>query len=361
MPVFAMNAYAARRVCNTVRLTAAVFAAGVAAPAVAQSPAATCALAYHTALADLNKSAGESIAGAVGALRAADPLLPGRWIYSQALLGKPVRQVFRPKFQRVCLEPIVVAGRNRCRRYGELVATEPPSLPAELEISPAPTAPELRVLKAVADLVEGQGAIPDVGNNGRHRWLAQRATADLKSYISQPPHPAICSGAREVADFYSAALVPLQKRVTSVGDLVTTARALAVERIAGLAPASGNAAPASGPDASSPAKPLVALVADAVQPLLGASDLAAVRAETSTLAALQRAKPALVAAQAEAQASGDPARLALVLATGRAVRMLEAAAYAEIYAARYARFSAAVMSTPQQIIDIHKRICTCGP
>ena len=46
---------------------------------------------------------------------------------------------------------------------------------------------------------------------------------------------------------------------------------------------------------------------------------------------------------------------------GNAVRMLEAAAYAEIYAARYARFSETVIAMPQQIIDIHKRVCTCGP
>ena len=325
----------------------------------AQTSGASCSSAYHAALVELNATKGAGIAGAVAAMRAADPVLPGRWIYSQSLMGKPGKKQRATEDLRPCLEPFKFAGRVRCRKFGEAPASAAPLQPTELDIVPAPSPAELRVLKAVADLVEARGGIPDIGNNGRYRWLAERATSDIKTYIAQPPHEAICSGASEVAEFYATQMKPLQKRAADVGELVAKARALAAERIAALVAEIGRFTAAAEPNAAGSIS-LVQLTADAVRPVLADADVTAVLAETSALAALQRAKPALISAQVAAGDAETSAGVrARVLAAGRAVRMIEAAAYAEIYAQRYAQFTSAVVSMPQEIQTARKRACTC--
>ena len=324
----------------------------------AQISGGSCSSAYHAALSELNTTKGASVANAVTAMRAADAMLPGRWIYSQALLGKPAKKQRAPEDLRPCLEPFKFAGRIRCRKFGEAPPQADPQQPTELDIAPPPSPAELRVLKAVADLVDARGGVPDIGNNGRYRWLAERATSDIKTYIAQPPHEAICSGANEVTEFYAAQLKPLQKRAADVGELVVKARALAAERYVGLMADIGRQSAAAEPGASN-AISLVQLTADAVRPVLDEGDVAAVLGETTALAALQRAKPALIKAQVAA-AGGDALVRDHVLAAGRVVRMIEAAAYAEIYAQRYAAFNSAVITMPQEIQVAHKRVCTCG-
>jgi hypothetical protein len=332
----------------------------------------SCSAAYHGALTALHTAQGDALGGAVGAMRASDPVLPGRWIYAQALFAKGLPKTKLLEETRPCLEKVKVAGRLRCARYDD--AAEPP-LPSELVITASPNAEELRVLKAVADLVEGRGAVPDVGPNGKYQWVAQRAAGDLKLYMSQPAHPALCSGGKDFAAFYGDVLKTLQKRMSDVGELGKKARALAVNRMAGMAvpdakvAAAGTSADSAPPAAAAPAadnasKSLVMLVADAVRPILSADELASVSAEKSALAALQRAKPMLIAAQAAAGKVDDSQARertqASVQAAGRAVRQLEAVAYTDIYAQRYQAFATTVLTMPQAIQDTHKRTCTCG-
>ena len=323
--------------------------------AIAQSAEpASCATAYFTALGDLRTAKGDDLANAVSNLRASDAALPGRWLYAQTLFPKPgAKRVAEP--ERPCLEKVRAAGRTRCVRYDEAVPTP---MPTELMIGPAPNAEELRTLKALNDLVEGRGAVPEVGNNGRYTWLAQRATGDLKTYISQPSHPALCAGGNEVAEFYGSTLRQLQKRIDEVADLAKKARTLALARVSeALTAANGSAPPPAAPAPTASLNELIALTVKAAAPQATTVEL---EAERTTLGALQRAKPLLIEAQVAAQKGDDPAVRDRILAAGRAVRMLEAAAYGEIYVARYRKFAGAVLSLPQEIQQAHKRTCTCA-
>lgn len=333
---------------------------GLALDASAQSaPPASCSTAYYAALGELRKSKGDDVASAMTALRAADPTLPGRWIYARSVFPKAGRAAALPvAAERVCIDKIKVAGRVRCAKYAEPQAGREPELPSELTISPAPTNDEMRILKAVADLADGRGAIPDVGNNGRYMWVTQRATNDLRLYMTQPAHPALCAGGREITDFYTNALKPLQKRIDDVGDLVKRARLLAAVRVAAALPAPVEGATLP-PAPTIAGLPLVEMTADAVRGVVSAEDATAVLGEHSPLAALMRAKPALIAAQVAADKAGDQTMRERVLASGRAVRMIEAAAYAEIYASRYAKFSSTIMVLPREIQAAHAKTCTC--
>jgi hypothetical protein len=210
--------------------------------------------------------------------------------------------------------------------------------------------------------------VPEVGHNGRYYWMSQRAASDLKTYMSQPSHPALCSGGKDFAEFYAQTLGPLQKRIGDVSEMAKKARALAIARVkeaVGLKVGaevldSGGvitkqfAAPEIAADAS-----LVTLVAEAAGVVVAAPVKAEIAAEMTPLAALRRAKPALAAVQVSSQ--DDAIGRELVLAAGRAVRMLEAAAYSDIYVERYKAFSASVLSMPQAIKAAHTQACTCGP
>lgn len=384
-----MSRCATRRTRNSLRAASGTILHAIACLALAASHAVaqeanSCSTAYHAALGELRATKGDDLAGAVSAMRAADPMLPGFWLYSAGLFGKPIRRTKPVLAERPCLETTKISGRVRCVRYGAPAEPAEPPMPTELEITPPPTADELRVIKAVADLVSGRGAIPDVGPNGRQTWLATRATSDLKTYITQPPHVALCSGGREVTEFYANSLKPLQKRADDVANLSRRAHMLAAERVvAAITSAHGPAAspsaeaqvaastsavasPAAAPpvpaSAAEMAKlPLVAMVAEAARGVVPADDIDTIRRETSALAALRRAKPMLIMAQYEANKADDRARRERVLAAGRAVRMIEAAAYADVYAERYAKFSASVIALPAQIRAAHERTCTCGP
>ena len=331
--------------------------------AVAQAGA-TCSVAYHAALGELHAKRGENLGRAVAALRAPDAVLPGRWLYSQALF--PGAKKNRPvAVERPCAERVKVTGRMRCLRYEDAAA---PEVPSELTVMPNPHAEELRVLKALNDLVEARGGVPEVGGNGRYSWLAQRAASDLKLYISQPMHPALCSGGTDFAEFYANTLKPLQKRIDDVGELSKKARALAIARVNDANTAEAAALSETAKDAPKPAitiavsadAPFPALVTDAIRSVVPAAALAEVAAETTALAALRRAKTALIAAQVEAQGGEDQKARDRVLAAGRAVRMLEAAAYGEVYVERYKKFTADVLGTPQAIKAVHARACTCA-
>jgi hypothetical protein len=369
-PVTRPNSHLQHRL---IRALATLLIATAVAPTVhAQQPAlSACATAYHASLEVLRAKRGDSLAQAVTVLKAPDVSLPGRWLYAQSLF--PNTKKTRPiEVERTCLERTKVAGRLRCTKYDEPAA---PQIPAELTISPAPNAEEMRIFRAFNDLVEGRGGVPEVGNNGRYFWLAQRAASDLKLYISQPAHPALCAGGKDFAEFYANSMKSLQKRIDEVTDLSKKARALAFARVAdasiqsstpstapGTAPNTGSDAKPETPAPARPADaPLVVLIADAVRPVLPASAVADVAAETTPLAALRRAKAALVAAQVEAQAAEDAKPRDRILGSARAIRMLEAAAYGEIYVERYKKFTADVISFPQQIIATHAAACTCSP
>jgi hypothetical protein len=352
---------AAVRGIGAVLITLSLMAART--QAQAQAPAgASCSAAFHSAMGEVLAKQGESLGGAVAAMRAPDATLPGSWLYAQSLF--PVKKNKLPAVERPCAERVKVAGRMRCVRYEDGALAD---VPSELTIAPLPSTEELRIIKLLNDLVEGRGGVPEVGNNGRYYWMSQRAASDLKMYMSQPSHPALCSGGKDFAEFYAQTLGPLQKRIGDVGELAKKARALAVARVkeaVGLKVGaqvldSGGVitkqfvAPEIAADAS-----LVTLVAEAAGVVVPAPVKAEIAAEMTPLAALRRAKLALVAVQVAAQ--DDAIGRELVLAAGRAVRMLEAAAYGDIYVERYKRFSVDVLQTPQAIKAAHTKACTCG-
>lgn len=355
-------------------------------PAAAQS----CAVDYRKALDGVRDKRAEPLAALVRNIRAADPQLSGKWLFSAALFDASRK----PKTERVCAETTELrGGRSKCVRY------ETRTIPRADEpaiVSPS-SAEETKDLKALAQFVEGKGAVPELGSNGRFGFLFQRLAQDLRSYLTQEPHPALCAGGADLTEFYDTQLAPLKRRQAETTDLAKRTRAAAIARVtaihkaeaaayekavaparnaaaasqsatpAAAVPAAGNAAaiaaPVSPPAPSPPpadydGKSLIGLIEAAVRPLATDTQKSAVASATSPVAALAAARTAVIASQQPtADKSVDPA---VRDAAGHALRMLEAATYADLIRARYVDVEATLFTANADIRAAHKASCTCA-
>lgn len=360
-----------------------VLASATIAPAWAQSCAAT----YRKALDEVRDKRSEPIATAVRTARAADPDMSGSWLFS-ATLFDPKR---KPRTESYCAETSETrSGRSRCVRYAKRTVT-PAGEPA---ITSASTPEETRDLKALAPFVELKGAVPELGANGRFGFLFQRVAQDLRTYLAQDPHPALCAGGGDLTEFYDGQITPLKRRQAEAGDLAKRTRTAAQARLMALhkveiaahekaiatakaaapqpvsaspAPPSTAAAPPApispdppiAPPASYAAKSLIDLAVAAIRPLVTPEQAKAITAEPSALKALGRARDAFLARQASG-ATASPVDPAVLEASGHALRMIEAAALAEIQRARYRGIEASLFAAISDIRQAHKTACTCA-
>ena len=366
----------------------------------------SCAQKFHAELAQLSAARGETLGGVFKGMRTGDVSLPGRWLFGPPP-GKAnsARAASKASVERVCVEETRVRNRVKCVRYEERIRSS-----TEITYQTGATADEARAIKAFGDVVEGRGAIAEVGNNGRYSWLVQRMAQDLKTYISQPPHPALCSGGSELAEFYASQLSPMQKRLQDIGAASSKAREMAVARVREAvslnavvaaqvaaqakakvtvvpqsAPADANAtaavvqssaAPAATAELSRdeiaqitarasetvvPGAPVTALALAAAQAMLPKGAAADLGAETTIFALLRRARTATLELQDQIARGAAPAETtpSVVEAGKRALRMVEVLAYSELLTKQYQPFVDTVLKTPQSILSAHKATCTC--
>ncbi len=362
--------------------------AAVAVPAIAEAQ--TCAADYRKALDGVREKRGETLSSVVRTMRSPDPHLSGKWLFS-AVLFDPAK---KPKTERVCAETTELRnGKSKCVRF------ETRTIPRtdEPTIASPTTADELKDLKALAQFVEGKGAVPELGANGRFGFLFQRVAQDLRSYLTQDPHPALCAGGGDLTEFYDGQMGPLKRRLAESADLAKRTRAAAIARVTAIykaetaayektlaaakadaaaprpeatpaatpapinAPATATIAPPSPPPAAPTdidGKSLVNLIAAAVRPLASDQQQQAITAAVTPFQALAAARAAVIASQGPAAPkSADPT---VREAAGHALRMLEAAAYADVIRARYVEVETALFTTNADIRAAHKATCTCA-
>ncbi len=356
----------------------------LATPSWAQS----CAVAYRKALDDVRDKRSEPISAVIRLVRSADSDLTGSWLFSAALFD-PKR---KPRTESYCAETATTrSGKSRCVRYEKRTVT-PPGEPA---IQSSPTADEAKDLKALAQFVDLKGAIPELGANGRFGFLFQRVAQDLRAYLGQDPHPGLCAGGSDLTEFYDAQIAPLKRRQSEAGDLAKRTRAAAEARLMAMhkvettayekavasakaaaaqsvsatlaAPANAAAPPPAVilPEPPQPAppsytaKPLVDLVAAAIRPMATPEQLKAIAAETSAVKALALARTAFLTRQANGGPAA-PVDPAVLEASGQALRMVEAASYAEIQRTRYRDVEASLFTAIGDIRQAHKTTCTCA-
>lgn len=368
-----------------------------------------CADAYYSALEPLRTGRGAVLANLLRAMRATDSDLPGKWQVPAPPIGKPKPP---PKPERVCVETKELPGKApRCVRYETRQSVVPPDVVARI----APSADEARILRALEDFVQARGALPDVSVNGRQTYLVQRIAQDVHSYATQPRHPNICAGSREVLEFYGSQLTPIKRRLDDLQAVAKQAVPLAAQRVraiavtemrlydkavadaakveeqraklveihkaavtkyaeaaavlpAGTPPPALLAEPVLPPVPPLPMKPngpakledyavvgLPSLVAEALRPMLPQTIITEIVDEKIQVKMFTRARTALLDPQvAVANVLAEVREVSLM-----ALRLLEARVYADLYASRYKELDGALGSAMTDLRAAQSSSCTC--
>lgn len=324
-----------------------------------------CSAAYGDALAQLMARPGAQPLATVKRIRTALPALRGYFLFQEGGERRRLRDAQNRIIDgdRVCEEQVSHAGRTKCIKWAQR-EPEPAREP------PVPTPPmskvEARLSKQLAEFVQNKGAPPEFLSNGKYTIMSERVAGDLESYLTQPPHAALCTGAEEFLEFLDDQLPLLRKRAGDVAEMEPLARSLAGSRIGDLKAALSAATATGIPDAAAAATvsaekpaPIVITSALAGTAMVAAMTLApaeaeAVKGEKDALAALARAAAAL---GSDAGSGLDPAQRAQARA---AYRALELAAYAEQLMQRYRELDAALFGNIAAARKAHVERCSCG-
>ncbi len=92
------------------------------------------------------------------------------------------------------------------------------------------TAQEKQILKIADSIVRWRGKDPAFNKKGRYGWLTTRIAADLKTYMRQPDHPALCTGAIGMMDYLYKHSGRFRRRVALINQLSPLAHQYAAAR-----------------------------------------------------------------------------------------------------------------------------------
>lgn len=198
-----------------------------------------CARDYHAGMTEILQSFEPSLNASLESARTIDASISGNWMFHNPAL--------KQRMVRVCAEPST-SGPARCLKWEmrPAAATGGPMTPA------TPSASEFKLIRAVEEFVRLRGLISDLAkSSGRFDSITVRVADDLTAYLSQPQHPAMCTGGVEFTDFMISNTRTYRARMQEVLDTDKSARALARSRVAQLAAAAMKAVEPA-PRAASP-------------------------------------------------------------------------------------------------------------
>jgi hypothetical protein len=308
------------------------------------SAGASCATAFHTALTTIREGRSASLSGLQRRLAQADVSLPGRWHFS--VKPASARTSENASGQRVCVSEIVRAGRVRCERFADRAAVAV----ADASTTNAVSEREQTLLAFLTPFVEAKAALGEFGPNGKLGWTVTKAAVDLRGYVAQAEHPALCSGVPEMLTFYDHELRSVRRRADTVAEQVTNARGLLRERLQAWTAAGGSMVAGVRDDAAPLA--LIKALGDSVLDTDAADALAV---EPEAVAALGSF------ATAQRQGQTKPLAPQLSRATVDLVRALEILAYADLMDGRYRQLDHALFGTSAAIRAAHEKVCRCAP
>ncbi|MEL6373113.1 MAG: hypothetical protein AAFR04_04030, partial [Pseudomonadota bacterium] len=184
-------------------------------------PLATCALDYHRALQGVLNTRGPNFQPIQQLLRSTDRRLPGRWMFynPRDFRAKSRRSRFR------CAKSRRRRGRWRCVKWVRRKGPTPRKREGK------PTKEERALIKLVDGYVKQRGFAVEFSTRGRYYWTPIRVAADLRNYLGQGAHPALCTGAPEFVRHFKVNTGSLRRRMREVRDAATSARQIAMARV----------------------------------------------------------------------------------------------------------------------------------
>ena len=171
----------------------------------------TCSERYYAALKEVRSRKISDIRNVARPLSQIDKTLPGKWI-------------FRPpgfKAKSVCRKyKYYKSGRKKCLKWRKQVAEESDY-----------TEDEKSFILAAQKLVSGKGRHPLVKPRSPSHWVINIVAQNLNSYSSQKPHPAICTGALGMVDYFEGNLTRLKKHMMQIATLHEQSKAHILKQV----------------------------------------------------------------------------------------------------------------------------------
>lgn len=309
-----------------------------------------CAGGFYSEIEKVREGSGSGIEQALQAARKHDASRPGRWLFSPrvAAAGK------RGK----CLASVKRWNRRRgrhvyvCTKYEEIASgASPSSVPYEG-----------RVYRFASSLVTARATDRELAPTRDSGWATTRVSQNLKGFLSQEHHPAICTGTLRFFDYFDKRMDGFLKRAETYDDMAAKSYALALLRTVEAVEAS-QAEPGGHPGwGASPLFPLAGQseislrqMVETVAKIPGETGIGDAMPDTATNFDWLNALAQYMKSE-EARSLSDSTRHALQSALGA----IEAADYITTVAGQYADLRDALAGSMKTLRQAHSSRCTCN-
>jgi hypothetical protein len=315
-------------------------------------PVADCAGDFYAQITAIREQNAERIGPALKAAWRRDRRRPGRWLFRPATSGsRAIRKCVR--WRRVW-DYRRGRYRSRCSRY----RTVRPAAPKGIEI----TKQERKLFRFAAPLVRSRAIDRQLASRQHFGWLAQKVANDVRRYLRQDKHPAICTGAVEFASYYTERMADVEKRAALFADRFEQARKAAVARTTEAREAV-KADPGGHPGwGAMPLSILQARESRTLQDLI--ADLAALGGGDAPVEEIEQADDTFAALKiARSYVSKDglkPLAPAARSAVHHALSLIEAADYIGTVSGHYSAIDTLITGSLRAVRAAHGEHCSCG-
>lgn len=343
-----------------------------------------CATQFHGALQQLFNENGERLNVSLKSASAASRDFPGRWLFPVRLqTQKPKKKwVYEERTERkkVCTRSKSRRYRTssgRVRRKRRCVAWTTRNVKRRVRVAVPVAEPssaerqriqsEMNLIRTATPFARARGAAQDLSKKGRFGFVSRRIATDLRTYLRQPKHPALCTGTSTMMDYLYGGASSFRGRIAQIAANSVNAHVPAearVERLLDELMGEPGGHPGFGGAPLSVLQPepklqdrdaqLRALIDRIAELSLSQSHVALVKSQTETFAALRQFSR-LIRKGAMAGYSK-----AVQTATHQALGMIEAAHYLRAANRRYANVNSALFGSIEAIRGAHAKHCVCG-
>lgn len=314
-------------------------------------PVADCASRFYRQIVAVREQNADRIGKALKAAWARDRERRGRWLFAPSVSRRA---------KRVCRRWTRVWDwqrgryRSRCTRYVTVRRASPSGI--------KPTKAERAVIRLADKYVRSRARDPRLSSKQHYGWVSQKAASDVRRYLRQDKHPAICTGVEGFVGYYEERMADVTKKAKEFEEELAKARKLVEARIKSIRdiikaepgghPGWGTAPLSLADDGDD--RTLTELIAELVGLADDRASVADVTQAPSAYEALKRAK-AVTSDEGFKQLSKDTRKLILHTLT-----LLEAAEYIAAVGRHYSELDQSITGSLRALRAAHGEHCTCG-
>jgi len=211
--------------------------------------------------------------------------------------------------------------------------------------------------------VRSRGIDPEMSSQRNYGWVSQKVATDLRGYLKQDAHPAICTGAIGFVGFFDGRMKDFWQRAERFSKAANDARAIAVEKVAkasdivSATPQSSetSAEIVSSTNTAAPQKPQLQALISRLAALTDDGALKDDVAQSPSPYATLKVMSAWLKKKKDPPLAKDQ-----TAALRRALGAIEAAEYLGLVAGQYQDLRNTIEGSIVAIRDAHGAHCRCG-